>query len=199
MKVDIKPLLMACDLDLNQQNNSHLFIDIIPGITEEYQEKPEDNWLFYVFKAFILLSKKLELEGKIVKHFISVGTGIGVDVIGGYLIFKSEYLTLTDINSKALEIANNNITCTLSNFKITVKSHLGYLLENLDLAKFENIDYQIMPDIIYANLPTLFSNQSDNNTELSAAFFNPINSNCPRELKKYQLELNYEFCNTPLN
>lgn len=189
MKKNIAPLLLSSGL--NEQIPDKIEIDTHPGITEEYQVNPEDNWLHHVFKGFKTLKSNFYSGTNRCIHFVAVGTGLGVDAIGAYLILHPQFITITDINTKAIKISEANLNN--NSVDITIKSLNCSLLDGVTLSKFDGCEELIPPDVIYANLPTLFSDSFDKNSDKAAAFSKKIHTTCPEILRTYQLELQYEF------
>ena len=64
-----------------------------------------DHWLSYAFRGFQILNQK----GVQVNHFVSIGTGSGIDAIGALEIFRPQTVTVTDLAPAILSRAKENI------------------------------------------------------------------------------------------
>ena len=50
-----------------------------PGETYDLEPRPEDNWVYAALLGLKELNRRLEAEGRACRHFITVGTGPGLD------------------------------------------------------------------------------------------------------------------------
>ncbi len=108
---------------------------------------PQDNWLYPAFRGFEVLKKQLGAEGKVVKTFVAIGTGQGVDAVGAYHILRPQRMVVSDIHPAVLPIAQHNI---LNNTRRSLKlaAYAGNLCQPLR-------EHGIVADVIYANLPNI--------------------------------------------
>jgi len=166
--------------------NKPLIVEEIENLTYPIKKEVWDNWFSFAFLAF----KKINLEN--IKSLALIGTGPGVDAIGGLAVFKNlEKLIITDINQEILDIAKKNIQKFTNIEVIALK---GSLCQPL---KYNNIKV----DLIYENLPnipdtnTIVKNYKASSTfDPSKTFKGNINSSFNdlyKELKKYLLESHF--------
>ncbi len=95
-------------------NPSHILDGRVPLLPQSevdwrsYVQKLADSqghWLSYAFKGFEQVKK---LKGDI-KHFVSIGTGSGLDAIGAIEIMQPKRVTVTDVAPAFLNRARENI------------------------------------------------------------------------------------------
>ncbi|MBI5798595.1 MAG: hypothetical protein HZB10_01545 [Candidatus Yonathbacteria bacterium] len=126
---------------------------------------PRDNWLYPAFRAFQILQKQLQKEGRRVRAFTTIGTGQGVDAIGAYFIFRPRQIILIDIHPNVIVTAEENV---LDNTASTVRisAYTGNLCQPLR-------DHALRPDLIYAKLPNIPFDGSGSlySGQLTATFF----------------------------
>lgn len=146
-----------------------------------------DHWLAYAFQGF----QELKEQGFPVKHFVSIGTGSGIDAIGALEIFRPKTVTVTDLAPSILSRAKENLTCYQANGgqTATINYGLGDLCNPLG---------NQLADLIYANLPNLPvpPELKDKLMEngISAAFYDPETvADIPDKFKRYLLTLQYAF------
>ncbi len=166
-----------------------------PGETYEYEPRPQDNWLYPAFRGFQKLNSDLHGEGKPCKHFITVGTGPGIDAIGAYHIFKPQFIRVTDINERAAELALYNLNANIPAADNTIIAFdTASLLNGINLEKWGMPVQSPAPDVIYANLPNIPAKEVDEHSVAAATFVNErLLAGCPELLDRYLLALQYHF------
>lgn len=146
-----------------------------------------DHWLSYAFRGFQILNQK----GVQVNHFVSIGTGSGIDAIGALEIFRPQTVTVTDLAPAILSRAKENIIRYQQNggSQARINFGLGSLCEPLG---------DEPADLIYTNLPNLpvppeLKNKLMENG-VSAAYFDPDTvSGIPNKFSQPLLSLQYAF------
>lgn len=182
MTQDISPLFKIVGI------NRAVTITTTENTYEVDPEHPEDNWLYPAFRGFEKLRQRLVAEQKPTKIFATIGTGQGVDAIGAYYILHPQSVVVTDILDAVVPIAKENV---LQNTPRTlrVEAYHGNLCEPLQ-------QHNIVPDIIYANLPNIPFEGSGSiySGQLTATFFSQQwIKTCPQIFEHYLLCLQRSF------
>lgn len=165
-----------------------------PGETYDLEPRPEDNWVYAALLGLKELNRRLEAEGRACRHFITVGTGPGIDAIGAYHIFHPDFIRVTDINERAAQIALENLRANLPKDSHVVSAcSAGNLLE-VDLKAWD-ISTQAPPvDVIYANLPNIPAKDVDTTSSKAATYVDEkLLKGCPENLDRYLLAFQYKF------
>jgi len=164
------------------------------GVTYDFEQKIEDNWIYATLCGFQELNKKFKLERRACKHFITVGTGPGIDALGAHYIFHPDFIRVTDINKEAAKIALKNLRSNLlQESQVISACSFGNLLE-VDLDEW-GIPTKASPiDLIYANLPNIPIKNVDVTSSKAATYINEeLLLDCPNTLKHNLLGLQYAF------
>lgn len=169
-------------------------IEEIPGVTYEVEERPEDNWVFHALIGLGELQRRLNVEGRRCRHFVTVGTGPGLDAIGAAHLLRPEFLRVTDINPTAAEVALQNLRNNLpTGAQPVIAASAGHLL-GVELNEWGAGVEAPAPDVIYANLPNLPASQVDTGTMAAASYIDRrLIQGCPPDLDRTLLALQYHF------
>lgn len=164
------------------------------GETYDLEPRPEDNWVYAALLGLKELNRRLEAEGRACRHFITVGTGPGLDAIGAYHIFHPDFIRVTDINERAAQIALKNLRANLQHDSHVVSAcSAGNLLE-VDLNAWDTPTQTPPVDVIYANLPNLPAKEVDITSSKAATYVDEkLLQGCPENLDRYLLALQYKF------
>ena len=165
-----------------------------PGETYDLEPRPEDNWVYAALLGLKELNRRLEVEGRACRHFITVGTGPGIDAIGAYHIFHPDFIRVTDINERAAQIALENLRANLPKDSHVVSAcSAGNLLE-VDLKDWDTPTQTPPVDVIYANLPNIPAKDVDIKSSKAATYIDEkLLQGCPENLDRYLLALQYKF------
>lgn len=145
----------------------------------------EEGWLPTSMRAFFALKgKEVQVETAAI-----VGCGPGVDAVLMLKIFNLRTLILTDVDSRIVDVALENVAenCTLASGQ--VKGTYGDLCEGL-------AGVGLSYDLIFENLPNLPSKSSVDITQdaLSASFFDDSKyDDLPEAFTSNLLGLHFEF------
>ncbi len=125
--------------------------NLVLKITENtYPPKVSSNksdWVVTVaLPAFQAYQKKYP---DMVKHFCSIGTGCGVDLLAAIEVFNPTSVTFTDLHESVVEIARKNVEANLINESlVSLKGLTGSLASPLVEAKMKfNLIYENLPNI----------------------------------------------------
>lgn len=152
---------------------------------------PKDNWLYPAFRAFQNLKAKLDARKEKVGTFVTIGTGPGLDAIGGLEIFTPSEVVVTDLHPDVVPIAKRNFQRYLGTYGIPsprFQALEGYLTEPLR-------QKHITADVIYANLPNVPSHDKVRlyNDQNTASYFDASKVHAPEELSRYLLAMQHTF------
>lgn len=164
------------------------------GKTYDIEPRPEDNWVHASLLGFQELNKRLATEGLACRHFVTVGTGPGLDAIGACHILHPSFIRLTDINKLAARIGLENLLDNLpEDNHVMCACSAGNLLE-VDLNVWDPPIQAPPIDVIYANLPNIPAKNVDITSSDAATYVDEeLLEGCPENLDRYLLGLQYKF------
>jgi methylase of polypeptide subunit release factors len=160
-----------------------------PITREQDHEYFRNDWAVLAFRAFKIIKSHLKKE---IKSFCTVGTGIGLDVLGAVEAFSPEQVVLTDINEAIAMKACINVGSNLKKREQFKIKPIGADILDGQM-KFSNLKF----DLIYENLPNLPEENAEHNCQpFRASFINFSQySYVPGLYKKYLLPSHYVFLN----
>jgi hypothetical protein len=171
---DVTPLFETTQVKIDEP----IFIEELPGQTYEYEDVPEDNWLFFIFKGLQELSKRVSKTDEC----MLVGTGNGIDAIGAAKILNPNCVIITDISKDNLKKAEENCWKNLKD--ISIIPYPSDLFQSIPTLK---------ADVICTNLPNIPVEDVDILTSKTASVFKADGEEYPNLITKYLLVLQYKF------
>ncbi|WP_043784159.1 class I SAM-dependent methyltransferase [Rubrivivax gelatinosus] len=171
-------------VERTQRVKDELAIVVTPKSFPPYLDDLAADWVSSVaVPAFRLLAQR---RGP-VTGFASIGTGTGLDALGGIEVFAPQLVGITDVDDEIVDSARANILANLRDAgALRLLAGTGDLLSPLAAAapRF---------DVIYENLPNVPSNGSAAlaGERASSSFFGPRAEAVPQAVQSALLTLHY--------